>query len=82
MQLGVDDRSGMPRVVFDIRISPEEFQRLYAGSAKTVACRSEDGRRVRFPASILRRFVTREGVKGRFSVEFSDDNRFVSIERL
>ena len=37
---------------------------------------------VHFPANILRRFVTRGGIRGRFLIQFTDDNRFHSIERL
>lgn len=72
----------MPALVVNLVIAPEEYQRLYAGTAKTVSTQSADGRRVQFPANILRRFVTREGIRGRFIIRFSDDNRFESIERL
>lgn len=72
----------MSAVVVNLVIEAEEYQRMYSGSARDVLCRSVDGRRIRFPANILRPFVTREGIRGRFLINFSDDNRFQSITRL
>jgi hypothetical protein len=72
----------MPALVVNLVIAPEEYQRLYAGTAQHVSARSIDGRRVQFPANILRPFVTREGIRGRFMIHFSDDNRFESIEKI
>ncbi len=65
-----------------LRISSDEFQRLYEGTAKEVSARSIDGRRVRFPANILRPFVTHVGIMGIFRIHFSDDNRFHHIEKI
>lgn len=72
----------MPALVVNLVITPEEYQRMYAGIAKHVSARSVDGRRVQFPANILRPFVTRDGIRGRFVIRFSDDNRFEAIEKL
>lgn len=72
----------MPALVVNLVISPEEYQRMYAGIAQNVSARSVDGRRVQFPANILRPFVTRDGIRGRFMIRFSDDNRFEGIEKL
>jgi Protein of unknown function (DUF2835) len=72
----------MHALVVNLVIDPEEFQRLYAGSVKDVSAIAVDGRRVRFPANILRQFVTREGIQGRFMIRFDAENRFESIQRL
>ena len=72
----------MQTLIVDLVISAEEFQKLYQGSAKHVLCHSQDGRRVRFPASILRQFVTMQGISGRFQITFDDENRFSNIMRL
>ncbi len=65
-----------------LQISPDEFQRLYEGTVKEVSARSIDGRRVRFPANVLRPFVTHIGISGLFRIQFSDDNRFQRIEKI
>jgi len=69
-------------IYVQLNISPEQFQRLYEGIVKTVNARSIDGRSVRFPANILRPFVTHAGVVGTFAIHFSDENRFQGIEKI
>jgi len=65
-----------------VHIPAEEYQRLYAGAARDVSARTIDGRNIRFPANILRPFVTHSGIAGTFAIYFSDENRFVKIERV
>lgn len=69
-------------IVVSLVISAEEFQRLYEGSAKTVFAQSIDGRSICFPAGILRPFVLHNGIRGTFQINFDEDNRFQSIQRL
>ncbi|BCR03473.1 hypothetical protein DESUT3_05420 [Desulfuromonas versatilis] len=71
----------MRRAFFTLHISAAEMLRYYRGSAATVAVTAEDGTRLRFPAANLRRFVSAEGVHGRFEVRFDEANRLLSIER-
>jgi len=70
------------KVVVDIYISPEDYQFYYSGRIKTVSATTIEGLTVHFPAGILQRVVTHEGVKGRFAITFTADNKFHSIERL
>lgn len=72
----------MRSIYVQLNIPPDEFQLLYEGVAKTVNARSLDGRIVRFPANILRPFVTHSGVSGTFAIHFSDENRFQNIEKI
>lgn len=72
----------MQRLVVNLVISPDEYQRMYAGIARDVSAIAVDGRRVQFPANILRPYVTRDGINGRFMIRFDDNNRFESIQRL
>ncbi|WP_045859421.1 DUF2835 domain-containing protein [Teredinibacter purpureus] len=65
-----------------LSITVEEYQKLYAGTAKSVFATSLDGRRIRFPAAILRSYVTREGVRGCFAIYFDHDNRFKKIVKI
>jgi hypothetical protein len=57
---------------FDLNISAEAYLDYYRGIANTVIARSSDGRTVEFPASLLRRFVSPEGVRGRFRLTCDD----------
>jgi len=69
-------------VIVSLAIAPDEYRRWYEGSAKDVVATSIDGRRVRFPAPILRPYVTRDGIKGRFRIWFDDQFRFEKIEKV
>ncbi len=72
----------LQRVTVELDISAERFIALYQGTAKEVLATSTEGKRVRFPANILRPFVTSLGVQGRFEICFTWDNRFHSINEL
>ena len=72
----------MRSIIVPLKIYPEEFQRLYEGNVKDVSARSIDGLRVRFPANILRPYITHAGVTGTFAIHFSDDNKFQGIEKI
>lgn len=69
-------------IVVDIHISADEFLKLYEGLAKDAHVTARDGRRVQFPAHILRPFVTRAGVQGSFVIQFDAAMKFSSIQRL
>jgi hypothetical protein len=72
----------MQQIIVDVDISPDEWIKLYQGSATDVHTRARDGRAVRFPARILSRFYLRDGVQGSFRILFDDQGKFVSVERL
>ncbi len=55
---------------------------LYQGRANFVDARSIDGRLVRFPAKILKPYITKEGIRGIFVIYFNDDGKFQSIQEL
>lgn len=69
-------------ITVDLAISADEFLRYYNGSARLVSAIATDGRRVQFPANVLQRVVSRDGVYGRFQIEFSHDGKFLNIVRL
>ena len=68
-------------IIVPLHIDGEQFLRYYRGTARVVVARSVDGRTVQFPARILQRFLTRDGIHGVFVLRYDARNRFVSIER-
>lgn len=72
----------MRELIFDLSISSDEFMKVYRGEARHVLAVSRDGLRVQFPASILRRYLTRYGIQGSFAVLIDDHNKFQSIRVL
>ncbi|MBN2297664.1 MAG: DUF2835 domain-containing protein [Deltaproteobacteria bacterium] len=72
----------MNRIRFRLSISAETYKRYYSGEVRYVLARSYDGRRVKFPASYLRRFVSHEGITGEFEIEYDGNNRLKEIRRI
>jgi Protein of unknown function (DUF2835) len=70
------------KIVVNLAISAQEYQLLYAGEVKDVLAQDVEGKRVRFPASILRPYVQHQGIHGQFAIEFDVNNRFKKITRL
>jgi Protein of unknown function (DUF2835) len=70
------------RYEFYLRISPEQYLDYYRGVVRRVIVRSTSGQTVQFPASVLQKFVTEEGVHGRFVLTCDQNNKFLEMERL
>jgi len=72
----------MTGLIVDINIPVDEYQKLYAGTVKDVYAVSRGGKRVRFPAKILVPYVDHCGISGSFFIEFNEEFRFKSIQKL
>ena len=72
----------MHELCFYLDISPERYLNYYKGKARAVSVVSVEGKRVEFPADRLRPFVTHEGVRGLFALQFDNNNKFVDMKRL
>jgi len=72
----------MKKMRFSLAISAQQYQRYYQGAAKFVRVRTEEGLMLKFPASELQRFVSHEGVQGRFEITFDDQHKLVSLARI
>jgi hypothetical protein len=73
---------GLSQIVVSLSISPDEYLRVYQGTAKKVSSVDNDGRRISFPVNILQPFVTRDGVMGTFAIYFDESNKFQRIDRI
>ena len=69
-------------VRFRLDIPPSELNLYYQGAAKDVVTSTCDGRRVQFPAALLRPYVSRNGVQGVFLLEFDDNHKLVSFRKI
>lgn len=72
----------MNEIRLRLHIPAERLLAWYRGDATDIQAVAVDGRRVRFPAHVLRPFVTREGVHGEFVLRYDAKSRFVDIRRL
>ncbi len=71
----------MPKITVSLAIAADVYLATYQGAAQNIVARSNDGQVVRFPAVLLRRFITGEGIYGNFAIEFDEQHRFKSISR-
>ena len=71
----------MPRYEFHLHIPPEKYLDYYRGKVRQVVARSTTGHNVQFPASLLQRYVTTEGIRGKFILTCDDNHKCVSLER-
>ena len=72
----------MPEVRVSLTISSDKYLAFYKGTADTVVTRSADGRKVKFPARVLRQFLTHDGIDGEFAIRFNENHKFVGIRKL
>jgi len=63
-------------------ISAREMLTYYNGDAQQVFAKARDGTRVRFPARVLRPYVTSEGVDGEFLLRCDESFRFISLDKF
>lgn len=72
----------MASIRVSLDISSHQYLAYYKGAADAVVATSVDGRKVRFPARVLRQFLTHDGIEGTFLIRFNEQNKFVGIEKL
>jgi len=72
----------MHRYEFHLRITAEQYLDYYRGAVRHVVARSTTGQNVQFPAALLQRFVTPNGIHGRFVLTCDDQHRHPMLERL
>lgn len=72
----------MSYIIFDLNVTPQEYQQWYGGVARNVVVTARDGRRIQFPARVLQPFVTHTGVQGTFAIYFDDQNRYRDLRKL
>jgi hypothetical protein len=72
----------MPKMFFTLNIPPMDYQAYYRGAGHVVVTQTEDGKRLQFPASELRKFVRHTGIQGRFEITFSRDNKLLDLKKV
>jgi hypothetical protein len=72
---------GMNRYQFQLRITADQYLEYYRGTAKHVIVRCTTGKTVQFPASLLQKFVTTEGIHGDFVLQCDDQHKCLGLRR-
>lgn len=74
-------RSTSREYIVDLYLTPEQMQAFYAGRVQQVSARDYYGRRIQFPVSVLRPYVDKNGVRGRFVLEVDPQSKLRTIRR-
>jgi len=72
----------MKRYEFQLRIPPERYLDYYRGTIRHVVARCTSGQNVQFPASLLQKFVTKDGIQGDFVLTCDEQNKGADLQRL
>jgi len=72
----------MDHVIVDLRISKDEWLKIYRGQTNLVYAKTRDGRSIQFPANILSRYTTHDGIYGSFAIYFDAAGKFQNIIQL
>lgn len=71
----------MQRYEFQLQIPPEKFVDYYRGKIRMVIARCSTGQRVQFPASLLQKHLTHEGIRGSFVLTCDENHKCIALER-
>jgi len=71
----------MHRYEFQLRISAGRYLDYYRGTVRLVLAECSNGQKVQFPAALLQRFVTQDGICGNFVLICDDLHKHSRIER-
>ncbi len=66
---------------FYLRITPEKYLDYYRGRVRHVRVRCTTGQNVQFPASLLQRFITKDGIQGDFVLTCDENHKCIGLER-
>lgn len=67
---------------FTMALPAPEAQEIYQGRARYILVVSDEGLKLQLPAANFRRFVTANGIHGRFSVSIDADNKIQELTKL
>lgn len=70
----------MSSVAVTLTINTQEFARLYQGHTHDVICTTRDGRTVQFPATVLRQFLTHNGIYASLRASLAQTIDFLKLK--
>ena len=72
----------MHRYEFQLHLSAERCLGYYRGAVRQIVVRCSTGQNVQFPASLLQKFMSPEGIHGRFVLSCDERNKCLGLERV
>ncbi|MFK0571545.1 DUF2835 family protein [Endozoicomonas sp.] len=65
-----------------MKLNSDQVLEFYKGKKHSVRIRTDSGQTLSIPYDILLKFVTREGIYGRFEITYGDDGKLLDLVRL
>lgn len=62
-----------------LNIPREEIMRYYKEGVQTVHAKTEDGKVIQFPISVVRSYIKQSGVQGRFVIECDQQGKLIAF---
>ena len=72
----------MHKAVFSVKLNSDQVLQYYKGKKNSVRVRTDSGQTMSIPYDIMLKFVTREGIYGRFEISYSDEGKLLDLVRL
>ena len=72
----------MVEYYFNLRLSYNDCMDYYYGRFKSLQVIEDGGKTIRFSAHHLRPYVTNLGIRGRFRMLLTQENKFIRIEQV
>lgn len=67
---------------FNLQLSYNECMDYYTGRYRSIQVLEDSGKTIRFAASNLRPFISSLGIRGRFRILLTRENKFIRIEKV
>jgi hypothetical protein len=77
--IAITDDRAMPDLIIELNLNPGQLLQYYRGAAQVVQARAANGQVVQFPANVLQRHVTKDGIHGQFRLEFDANRKFLGL---
>jgi hypothetical protein len=72
----------MARITFTLNISSDDYLHYYRGAAAWIRIVADNGQTLKLPAGNFRKFLTHNGIHGRFMIEFDENYKLVNLTKL
>jgi len=72
----------MPELEVQVNVTPPQVAAYYRGEVRAVVARASNGQTVQFPLSVLHKFISTDGIQGRFRLVFDAQNKFQRLEPI
>ena len=67
---------------FDMALTARKIQAIYEGQARYILVETDRGLKLQLPAANFYKYVTADGIQGRFSVKIDADNKILEMRKV